>query len=102
MLNHVRVATYDITSGTAVEVAQAIQEPGGMAEVFRAMAGFESYSILEVSPTEILSITAWETHADAEQANVAVADWMAANPTYPLTRTFQASADALFLLGPLS
>ncbi len=32
------------------------------------MPGFKAYSLLEVSPDEIMSVSAWGAHAEAEEA----------------------------------
>ena len=42
------------------------------------MPGFKAYLVIE-SEGEIISFSAWETEEQAEQANIAVADWAAEN-----------------------
>ena len=41
-MNHLRVATYDVTSGTPGEIAEIVQQPGGMLEIFQTMPGFKA------------------------------------------------------------
>ena len=45
---------------------------------FKSMPGFKAYLVVE-SEGEIISFSAWETEEQAEQANIAVADWAAEN-----------------------
>ena len=42
---------------------EIVQQPDGLIEVCKGMPGFKACSLLEVSPTEIMSVSAWETHA---------------------------------------
>ncbi len=100
-MNHLRVATYDVTSGTAAEIAEIVQQPGGMLETFQAMPGYKAYSVLEVSPDEIMSVSAWETHAEAEEAIAAAAEWVAVNIADRLKRTYNTSASPLFWDGTI-
>jgi len=100
-MNHLRVATYDVTSGTPGEIAEIVQQPGGMLEIFQSMPGFKAYSVLETSPTELMSVSAWETHAEAEEAIASAAEWVATHTADRIKRTSNTSAGSLFWVGTI-
>jgi len=100
-MNHLRVATYDVTSGTPGEIAEIVKQPGGMLEIFQAMPGFKAYSVLETSPTELMSVSAWETHAEAEEAIASAAEWVATHTADRIKRTSNTSAGSLFWVGTI-
>ena len=101
-MDHLRVATYEVLDGTPADIAELVQKPGGMKEIFEGMPGFKAYSLLEISPTELLSVTAWETHAEAEEAIAAAAEWTAVNIGERIKRTYNTSASPLFWSGTIS
>ena len=72
---HARLAKYTF-SGNAQELARRAEE--GILPTFKSMPGFKAYLVVE-SEGEIISFSAWETEEQAEQANIAVADWAAEN-----------------------
>jgi hypothetical protein len=72
---HARLAKYTF-SGNAQEIAQKAEE--GILPTFKSMPGFKAYLVIE-SEGEIFSFSAWETEEQADQANIAVADWVAEN-----------------------
>jgi N-acetylglutamate synthase-like GNAT family acetyltransferase len=72
---HARLAKYTF-SGNAQELARRAEE--GILPTFKSMPGFKAYLVIE-SEGEIISFSAWETEEQAEQANIAVADWAAEN-----------------------
>jgi heme-degrading monooxygenase HmoA len=72
---HARLAKYTF-SGNAQELARRAEE--GILPTFKSMPGFKAYLVVE-SEGEIISFSAWETQEQAEQANIAVADWAAEN-----------------------
>ena len=77
MEEHVRIATYKMTSGTAQEAADLAKS--GMLPVFKGMPGFVRYGVLQLDDGELASISVWETHAEAEAAIAAAADFVAKN-----------------------
>ncbi|CAB4859625.1 unannotated protein [freshwater metagenome] len=101
-MNHLRVAIYDVLSGTPQEVSQTALQPDGMLEIFQSMPGFKAYSLLEVSPTEIMSISAWDTHGEAEEAIAAAAEWVATHIAHLIKRKYNTSASALFWEGAIA
>ena len=98
-MNHVRIATYDVTHGTARDVAAADLAPGGLVDIFRAQPGFRAFSVLEVDPVTIVSLSVWETHEEAELAVREAAVWVAANLEDRVHRTSNVVADAMFWEG---
>jgi hypothetical protein len=72
---HARIARYTF-SGNAQEIAQKAEE--GILPTFKSMPGFKAYLVIE-SEGEIFSFSGWETAEQADQANIAVADWVAEN-----------------------
>ena len=72
---HARIAKYTF-SGNAQEIAQKAEE--GILPTFKSMPGFKAYLVIE-SEGEIFSFSGWETAEQAEQANIAVSDWVAEN-----------------------
>lgn len=70
-----RMATYKF-SGDAHELAKRAEQ--GMLPIFQAQPGFQAYS-LAVADSEILSLSVWDTRADAEAGSAAAAAWVADN-----------------------
>ena len=98
-MNHVRIATYDITHGTSKDVVEVVLSPGGMLEIFRAQPGFRAYSVLEVDPVTVVSVSVWETHEEAELAVREAAEWVATHLDGRVHRTSNVVADAMFWEG---
>jgi hypothetical protein len=72
---HGRMAKYTF-SGDAQALAREAEE--GILPIFQAMPGFKSYSIV-ANDSALISFSAWESADDAEEANKAVAAWVAEN-----------------------
>ncbi|MEI7593655.1 MAG: hypothetical protein WCK41_10585 [Actinomycetes bacterium] len=98
-MNHVRIATYDVLHGVVGDVVKACLEPGGMAEIFQAQPGFQAYSVLEVDPVTLISVTVWETHDEAEAAVRQAAEWVAKNLDGRIHRTDNRVGEAAFWKG---
>jgi heme-degrading monooxygenase HmoA len=98
-MNHVRIATYDVTHGTAKDVAEVAMGPGGTREIFMAQPGFQAFSLIEVDPVTIISITVWETHEEAEAATREAATFVAEHLDGRLHRTSNLVGDAMFWEG---
>jgi heme-degrading monooxygenase HmoA len=76
-MSHVRVAVYDLTSGTAKEAADLAQE--GMLGVFRGQPGFQAYGLAETQEGKMVSVSLWESAEQAQQANELAASWVKEN-----------------------
>jgi heme-degrading monooxygenase HmoA len=72
---HGRMAKYTYT-GDAQELARTAEE--GILPIFQGMPGFKSYSIV-ANEDALISFSAWESAEDAEEANKAIASWVAEN-----------------------
>ena len=77
MEEHVRVAIYAMKKGSAEETADLAKQ--GMLPIFQAQPGFIRYGLALLDDGTIASISVWETHDEAESANGAAAEWVAAN-----------------------
>jgi heme-degrading monooxygenase HmoA len=98
-VNHFRIATYDVVKGTSKEVAELALGPDGIIEIYRAMPGFQAYSLIEVDPVTVIGLTAWETHDEAEAATRAAAEWVATHLDDRVHRTSNLVGDAMFWEG---
>jgi hypothetical protein len=76
-VQHVRVAIYRITKGSGQDIADLAES--GMLPIFRSHEGFIGYSLLDVGETEIVSISVWRSHQDAEEATALAADFVRDN-----------------------
>jgi hypothetical protein len=73
-MHHVRVALYEITSGTIDEVtSQAERE---LLPIFRVHPGFVSFGLATVSDFKLLSLSVWETRDQADAMDTRAADWV--------------------------
>jgi hypothetical protein len=69
-----RIANYKIIKGTFPELAD--EAKGGMLSTFQAQPGFMRYGLADTGGGTCLSITLWETHAQAEAAAPVAATWV--------------------------
>jgi uncharacterized protein YcbX len=69
-----RLANYKITKGTFSEIADAAK--GGMLKTFKEQPGFIRYGLADVGEGNCVSISVWETHAQAEAAVPVAATWV--------------------------
>jgi len=76
-MKHVRIATYEITSGNFAEVSDKAKE--GMLPKFQEQAGFIRYGVAEVDNKTCLSISLWETREQAEKSTPMAAEWVREN-----------------------
>ncbi len=75
---HARVAFYKLRSGTFEQVVRIVEAPGGLLEIFRGRPGFQSYELIE-TPAGLVSVSHWESSAQADEATRAAAAWVAEN-----------------------
>ena len=76
-MQHVRVATYAITNGTADDVFGAGRD--GMLPVFEQQPGLLGYGLADDGNGTILSISRWETRQSAQDAAATAAEWVKDN-----------------------
>jgi len=77
MEDHVRVATYNLTKGTAEEAAELAKT--GMLPIFKGQPGFIRYGVALLDNGKLASVSIWETHDEAEAAVKAAADFVKNN-----------------------
>jgi hypothetical protein len=76
-MEHLRVATYKITKGSFQEIADTAKI--GMLKTFQAKPGFIRYGVADIGENNVLSLSLWETHAEAEASVPAAASWVRDN-----------------------
>lgn len=72
-----RVALYDIKSGNFDDVVR--QAKTGMVPLFQKSPGFVSYGVAQIDKAAFVSLSTWETRAQADDAATLAADWVKAN-----------------------
>ena len=73
---HARVAFYKLRSGSFEQVVRMVEAPGGLLEIFRERPGFQSYELIE-APAGLISVSHWESSAQADEATHVAAVWVA-------------------------
>lgn len=72
-----RMATYSF-SGDANDLSRRAEE--GILPILKSQPGFKAYSVA-IGDGEVLSLSVWDTRADAEAGSAVVASWVAENMT---------------------
>jgi heme-degrading monooxygenase HmoA len=93
-MQHVRVATYKVTKGTPEELAKIAEE--GMLPIFKGHHGFIGYSVGKIDDGEVISISVWTSHKDAEEATDLAKSFVAENMADLISLEVSLVADALF------
>ena len=93
-MQHVRVATYKLTKGTPEEAADLAQS--GMLPIFKSHGGFIGYSVLKVGDGELMSISVWKSHQDAEEATALARDFVADQMADRISLEWSGVADVIF------
>jgi hypothetical protein len=70
----VRIANYKLIKGSFPEIAEQAKE--GMLATFRTKPGFIRYGVADTGDGTFVSISMWDTHAEAEAAAPVAADWV--------------------------
>jgi heme-degrading monooxygenase HmoA len=73
----VRIATYTFSGDEDVLMRRA---EAGLQPILEAQQGFKSYTVA-IGGAEVISISAWDSRADAEAGSAAVAAWVEENLT---------------------
>jgi hypothetical protein len=76
-MRHLRIALYDLTSGTVDEAIDIARN--GVLPLFEAQPGFVRYEVGSLDDGGIVSFSLWETSDEAEHANEVAADWVKDN-----------------------
>lgn len=76
-MEHLRVATYEITQGTFDDVAARAKM--GMLRKFEQQPGFIRYGLADLGNQSCLSISLWSTRKDADASSPIAAEWVREN-----------------------
>jgi heme-degrading monooxygenase HmoA len=74
---HARVVMYTFKPGTIDALIK--QAEAGLLPIFRKHAGFRSYQVIKTGPDTGISLSTWQSEADAKAAVKLGADWVKAN-----------------------
>jgi hypothetical protein len=96
-MQNVRIANYKITKGTFPEIAEAARE--GMLKTFKDQPGFLRYGVADTGSGTCLSISLWETRAEAEGASLIAASWVREHLADRLQLTSTQVGDVAFFEG---
>jgi hypothetical protein len=99
-MEHVRIATYAITSGTFQDVADAAEK--GMLSRFREQPGFIRYGLADVGDQTCLSISLWKTREEAQAAGRTDASWVRDNLSDRIELRSNYVGDLAFFQGDLA
>jgi heme-degrading monooxygenase HmoA len=72
-----RVALYDIKSGTFDDIRTKAET--GMLPLLQRSEGFVSYGVARIDEKAFMSLSTWETNAQANAATIKAADWVGTN-----------------------
>ena len=73
-MQYLRIASYKISRGTFAEIVEIAK--GDMLSLFKAQPGFVRYGLADTGEGTCLSISLWETRAQAEAAAPMAANWV--------------------------
>jgi hypothetical protein len=72
-----RVALYDIKNGTFDQIRSKAET--GMVPLFTQSDGFVSYGVASIDKDAFISLSTWETRAQADAASTKAAEWVKTN-----------------------
>jgi len=96
-MQHLRLATYEITKGTFEEVAGTAKT--GMLRKFQEQPGFIRYGLSDLGDKNCISITLWETHEQAQAATPVAASWVKDNLADRIVLKSNSVGDLAFFQG---
>jgi hypothetical protein len=76
-MQYLRLANYTITKGSFSEIVDVAK--GGMLRTFKEQPGFVRYGLADTGEGTCVSISLWETHAQADAAAPVAATWIREN-----------------------
>jgi heme-degrading monooxygenase HmoA len=74
MQRALQIANYKVIKGTFPELAE--EAKGGMLDIFKKQPGFIRYGLADTGKDECVSLSVWETHAQADAATPLAASWV--------------------------
>ena len=87
-----RMATYGF-SGDAQDLVRRAEE--GILPILKSQPGFTAYSVA-IGDGEVLSLSVWDTRADAEAGSEVAASWVAENMAGEIDLTNVRYAEIMF------
>lgn len=96
-MEHLRVATYEITEGTFDELAEKAKT--GMLRTFEQQPGFIRYGLADTGSKSCLSISLWSTRKDADASVPVAAEWVRENLGSRIALTSNYVGDLAFFEG---
>ena len=94
-MGHVRVAAYEIKTGSFQEIADLAKD--GLLETFEEQPGFVRYGLADMGDNQCLSISLWETREQAEGAVPVAAMWVRENLSDRVRLVSSAIGDLVFV-----
>ena len=76
-MRYTRLATYKLTNGTFPELVGMAEK--GILPIFTREPGFVDYGLMDAGQHRVVSISIWETRAQADKAVGVAATWVKAN-----------------------
>jgi hypothetical protein len=77
MAHHLRIALYDLTSGSVDEAVEIARK--GMIPLFEEQPGFVRYDVGTLDDGGVVSFSVWETADEAQRAIEVAAGWVKEN-----------------------
>ena len=90
-MRHLRIALYDMTSGTAEEAIEIARE--GILPLFEQQPGFVRYEVGSLDNGGIVSFSVWDTADEAQHATDLAASWVKDNLADRITLREQHTGD---------
>jgi hypothetical protein len=94
---HLRLAIYDLTSGSFPELADLTEK--GILPIFSEQPGFIEYGVADLGNRKVCSITIWETREQAEKSAAVAATWVKENISDRVRLVTNYVGDLAFLHG---
>jgi heme-degrading monooxygenase HmoA len=76
-MQHVRIATYKIKTGSFDELAELARD--SMLRTFQEQPGFIRYGLADLGEKTCVSLSLWETRKDADSSAPVAANWVREN-----------------------
>ena len=99
-MQNVRISSYKIVQGPFPDIADAAKD--GMLKTFRTQPGFLRYGLADTGENTCVSISLWETRAQAEAASLVAATWVREHLANRIELTATHVGDLAFFEGALA
>ncbi len=99
-MQNIRISSYKIIQGTFPDIADAAKE--GMLRNFRTQPGFQRYGLADTGDNTCVSISLWDTRAQAEAASLVASTWVREHLADRIELTATQVGDLAFFEGVLA